>query len=99
MKKVILIATISILPGYEEEVKKAAIAMAAESNKEADCEVFQATTRNDSPGTIVIYEIYRSEESFEQHKISAHAQKFFELLKGKIKDDHIGVDFLTELNG
>lgn len=97
--KVTLIATINILPGFETEVKEAAIVMAASSNKEAGCEIFAAYTRNDSPQTIVIYEIYKSDEAFQLHKTSPHATAFFALLKGKMVNDKIEVVFLTELNG
>jgi quinol monooxygenase YgiN len=96
--KVILIASIDILPGFEKEVKEAGIGMAVESRKETGCEQFQIHTRNDSPQTIVIYEVYQDDLAFQLHKTSAHAKTFFEYLKGRIKNDKIEVDFLTELN-
>jgi quinol monooxygenase YgiN len=98
MEKVILIANINILPGFEKEVKKATIALATETRKETGNELFLMHTRNDSPQTIVYYEIYKSQEAFEQHKTFAHAQRFFEFTKGKIENDKIEVIFLTELN-
>jgi quinol monooxygenase YgiN len=98
MEKLILIANITILPGFEEEVKKAAIALAVETRKETGSESFLIHTRNDSPQTIVFYEIYHSQETFQQHKTLAHSVKFFEFVKGKIKDDKIEVIFLTKLD-
>jgi quinol monooxygenase YgiN len=96
--KVILIAYINILHGFEKQVKKAMITMAAESCKETGCEQYLINTRNDSPQTIVTYEVYQNDEAFQVHKTSAYAKTFFEYLKGKIKNDKVEVVFLTELN-
>ncbi|WP_426670127.1 putative quinol monooxygenase [Mucilaginibacter sp. McL0603] len=98
MEKLILIANINILPGFEDEVKKAAIALAAETRQETGSESFLIHTRNDSPQTIVFYEIYHSQEAFQQHKTFAYSEKFFEFVNGKIKDDKIEVIFLTRLD-
>ena len=59
--KIALLAYLNILPGFEKEVKEATITMAEESNKEAGGEQFVAYTRNDSPETIVIYEVYKDD--------------------------------------
>ncbi len=98
MEKVILIANITILPGFEEKVKKATVALATETRKEAGSESFLIHTRSDSPQTLVFYEIYHSEDAFGQHKTLTHSAKFFEFVKGKIKDDKIEVIFLTRLD-
>jgi quinol monooxygenase YgiN len=97
MEKLILIANFNILPGFEEEVKNATIAMAAETRKETGNELFLIHTRNDSPQTIVFYEIYDSEAAFEQHKNFAYAQRYFEFQKGRIENDKAEVIFLTKL--
>jgi quinol monooxygenase YgiN len=97
MEKLILIANFKIMAGFEEEIKKATIAMAVETRKEKGCELFSIHTRNDSPQTIVFYEIYDSEEAFRQHKTFPHAERYFELFKGKIENDQPEVTFLTEL--
>ena len=87
-----------IAPAFEKEVKEALTVMAAESNKEVDCEQFVVNTRNDSPLSIVIYEAYKNDEAFQLHKTSFHAKKFFELVKGKIVHDKIEVVLLKGLN-
>lgn len=92
-----LVAYIDILPAFEKEVREALIVMAAESNKETDCEQFVVNTRNDSPLSIVIYEAYKDDEAFQLHKTSPHAKRFFELVKGKIVNDKIEAVFLTGL--
>ena len=97
MEKLILIANFNILPGFEEEVKKATIALAGETRKETGSELFLIHTQNDSPQKIVFYEIYQSEEAFEQHKAFVYSQSFFEFLKGRIEDDKLEVTFLTKL--
>ena len=97
MEKLILIANFNILPGFEEEVKKATIALAGETRKETGSELFLIHTQNDSPQKVVFYEIYQSPEAFEQHKAFAYSQSFFEFLKGRIEDDKLEVTFLTKL--
>lgn len=98
MENFILIAYTNSLPGFEEEVKNATIALAAETRKEAGCELFLIHTRNDSPQTIVFYEIYHSAEAFEQHKMFPYAQKYFQFQKGRIENDKAEVVFLTALD-
>lgn len=97
--KVHVVAYIEMLPAFEKEVKEGLVEMAAESNKEPDCEQFVANTRDDSPLSIVIYETYKDDGAFQSHKTSPHAKKFFELVKGKIVHDKIEVVMLTGLNG
>jgi quinol monooxygenase YgiN len=97
MEKFILIAVVKIIPGFEDEIKSATVAMAAETRKEAGVESFLIHTRNDAPGTIVFYEIYNSEAAFQLHKTLPHATKYFDLFKGKIENDQPEVIFLTAL--
>ena len=96
--KITLIANIDILPGFEEEVKNAMVAMAVETRKETGCELFQVNTREDSPRMIVNYEVYQNQEAFELHKTYSYAATFFDYVKGKIKNDEIEVIYLTALN-
>jgi len=96
--KITLIANIDILPGFEEEVKNAMVAMAMETRKETGCELFQVNTREDSPQMIVNYEVYQNQEAFDIHKTYAYATTFFDYVKGKIKDDKIEVVYLTGLS-
>jgi quinol monooxygenase YgiN len=98
VEKLILIASINIIPGFEQKVKEATIALAAETRKETGCELFLIHTRNDSPQTLVFYEIYHSEKAFEQHKTLAHAERFFEFLKGRVENGKPEVTFLTALD-
>jgi quinol monooxygenase YgiN len=93
-----LVAYMEILPAFEKEVKEALIVMAAESNKEPECEQFVVNIRNGSPLSIVIYEAYQNDGAFLSHKTSAHAKKFFEFVKGKIIDDNIETVMLTGLS-
>ena len=96
--KVTVVAYMNILPGFENEMKKALGTMATASRKEKDCEQFDANIRSDSPRMVVIYETYKSNEAFQLHKTSSHALAFFEFAKGKIVDDKIEGVYLTEVN-
>src|SRR5258708_36679030 len=98
MEKLMLNSNFNFIPGFEEEGKKATIALAAQTRKETGSESFLIHTRNDSPQTIVFYEIYHSQEAFEQHKTYAYAQRFFEFLKGRVENDKAEVTFLTALD-
>ncbi|NLR78011.1 nuclear transport factor 2 family protein [Chitinophaga eiseniae] len=97
-KKLRLIATMEVLPGFETDVKKAISVMAVETRKEAGVELFLINTQSDSPQTIVVYEVYQSSEIFELHKAAPHAKAFFEFVKGKIKNDKIATTFLTDIS-
>lgn len=90
-----LIATIHILPGFETEVKKALTTMEEASNKESGCEQFAVNIQKDSPQTVMIYEVYKNQESFQSHVASPHAKVFFDFVKGKILNDKIETVFLT----
>ena len=96
--RVILLAYINILPGFETEVKEATIKLAAETRKEPGNEQFLTYTRNDSTQSIVFYEIYQNDTAFQLHKSLPHATSFFEFVKGKIVDDNIEVVFLKGLS-
>ena len=98
MEKLILIANFNIIPGFEEELKKATIALAAETRKETGCELFLIHTRNDSPQTIFFYEIYHSKEAFEEHKTFAYTQRYFEFQKDRVENGKAEVIFLTSLD-
>ncbi len=96
--KVTLVASFSILPGFERAVKEATAKLAAETKKEPGSEQFLPYARNDSPQSIVVYEIYQNDTAFQLHKTLPHATSFFQFVKGKIVDDKIEIVFLTGLN-
>jgi len=98
MGKFILTANFKIIPGFEEELKKATIALATETRKETGVELFLIHTRNDSPQTIFFYEIYQSEEAFQLHKTYDYTERYLELLKGRIENDKPEVVLLTALD-
>lgn len=95
--KTTVIATMTILPGFEREVRAALNTMTIESNKEADCEQFAATFEKDAPQKVVVYEVYKSDAAFELHKTLPHAKAFFELVRGKIANDKIDAVYLTQI--
>jgi quinol monooxygenase YgiN len=98
MEKLILIAIINVIPGFEEEVKKATIALAAETRKETGCELFLINTRNDSSQTIVFYEVYQSPAVFQDHLTRPYTERFMEFAKGRIENNKPEVVFLTALD-
>lgn len=97
MEKLILIANINTIPGFEEDVKKATITLANETRKETGCELFLINTRNDSPQIIVFYEVYQSREVFQQHLAQKYTENFMGFLKGRVQNNKPEVIFLTAL--
>ncbi|WP_291930871.1 nuclear transport factor 2 family protein [Chryseobacterium sp.] len=95
--KTSLMATMTILPGFENQVKKGLDIMENESNKETGCQQFVVTFQKDSPQKVIVYEVYDDDKAFELHKNAGYSRDFFELVKGKIEDDKIEVVYLTEL--
>jgi len=98
MEKLRLIASMDILPGFEEDVKEAITTLGTATHKEPGSELFEIHTRNDSPNSIIVYEVYANENAFEMHRAEPYAAEFFEFVKGKIKDDKIEIVYLTKLN-
>ena len=98
MEKIILIASLNMIPGFEDEIKKATIALAAETRKETGSELFLIHTRNDSPQTVVFYEIYGSDEAFQYHLTLGHTKAYMEFVKGKIENDKPEITLLTKLD-
>lgn len=95
--KVVVLAQIKILPGNEAAVKQAAQQVWTATTAEAGCESFSYNIRKDDPSIIVFYEIFRSQQAFDDHRSAEHTKTFFSILKGKVAGDVPSYTYLTQL--
>jgi imidazolonepropionase-like amidohydrolase/quinol monooxygenase YgiN len=95
--KITMVATISIFPGSEGDVLRAATAVQQATKREAGCETFAFNTRKDDPSTIVFWEVFTSQAALDAHRASPHTQQFLAALKGKVQGDGPAITFLNQL--
>ncbi|AFQ45207.1 putative quinol monooxygenase [Desulfosporosinus meridiei] len=97
MELLTLMATLKVKTGKEAEVAEICAQLAKEVlAKEKDCLMYIPHVVKNDPTEIVFFEKYKDKEAFKVHGRSAYfqaaAQKFEELLEGKIQ-----VKFLEEV--
>ncbi len=95
-EKIVLLAEIHILPGYEKEVFKGAEKQWVGTRKEKGNEVFILTTEKENEAVIRFFEIFSNAAAFEAHTKEAHTKAFGEILKGKVKHDNAKLTFLHQ---
>jgi len=95
-EKIVLLAEIHILPGFEQEVLNAAKKQLAGTRKEKGNEVFILTTEKENESVIRFFEIFSNTAAFELHKNEPHTKAFGEVLEGKVKDNSIKLTFLQQ---
>lgn len=95
--KIVILAQIKILPGYEAEVKKVAEEVWAATRKEAGNESFIFNLKKEDPSTIIFYEVFRDQQAYDAHATSEHVKIFRGKLKGKVAGDGPSVTYLTQL--
>ena len=92
--KVILLAEIPVLPEFLEEVKELSTATIAPSLLEPGCEAFYQTSKEDQPNTLIIFEIFSSQEMFDVHLAADYTKDFMAGIQGKLA----GPPLITHLN-
>jgi quinol monooxygenase YgiN len=83
-RKVILLAEISILPEFLEEVKALSAATIKPTLEEPGCEVFYQTSKKDDPNTLVFFEVFVSPEALDFHMQADYTNAFFAGVQGKL---------------
>lgn len=81
---IILIAELKALPGQEEAVKNALIAMVAPTRKENGCLCYNLHQSKKDPGTFVFYEQWANQSALDVHGKSAHMRAMRSATKGKL---------------
>jgi len=89
---VILIAEIKAKPGNEEEVTKLLLSVVKPTHKEKGCIFYLPHRSKENPGTIIFYEHWSNQKTFEAHANSPHIKALMKKLEGKIES--LNIDFL-----
>jgi quinol monooxygenase YgiN len=82
--KIVLLAEVSILPEFLQEVKALSAATLVPTLKEPGCEVFYQTSKKDDPNTLVFFEVFTSQEALDTHLQADYTKAFFAGLPGKV---------------
>ena len=93
-KKIYLLAELTILPGFLEEVKAILKKALIPTLQEAGCEALYETGRKDDPQKLVFFEVFSSAAAHEFHLAQDYTKRMLAALDGKVS----GVPTLTKLN-
>ena len=93
-RKIYLLAELTILPGFLEEVKAILREALIPTLQELGCEALYETGRKDDPHKPVFFEVFSSAAAHEFHLEQDHTKRLFASLEGKVS----GVPTLTELS-
>jgi quinol monooxygenase YgiN len=99
-QKMIIMAEISILPEFLEEVKTLSAATLAPTLLESGCEVFYQTAKHNDPYSLVFFEVFKSQVAYDNHLEAQYTKKFFTGLQGKLAGKPVitNLDTLSEIN-
>ncbi len=89
--KVYLLAELTILPGFLEEVKAIFKEALIPTLQEPGCEALYETRRNDDPRKLVFFEVFSSAAAHEFHLAQDYTKRMSASLDGKVS----GVPTLT----
>jgi quinol monooxygenase YgiN len=92
-KKIYLLAELTILPGFLEEVRAILKEALIPTLQEPGCEALYETGRNDDPNRLVFFEVFSSAVAHEFHLAQDYTKRMFASLDGKVS----GVPTLTKL--
>ncbi len=82
--KVIILAELSILPEFLEEIKALSAATLAPTLKEPGCETFYQTAKEGDPNSLVFFEVFTSKATHDLHLEADYTQRFFAGVQGKL---------------
>jgi quinol monooxygenase YgiN len=95
--KVIILAEVSILPQFLNEVKELAARTLIPTLKEEGCEVFYQTSKTQDPNALVFFEVFVSQAALDLHMDAGYTKTFFAGIKGKLSGEPI-TTILSEWN-
>jgi len=81
--KVIILAEVSIVPEYLEEVKASAAATLTLTLQEPGCEAFYQSSKKDDPNALVFFEVFTSKAAFDFHMEMEYTKAFFASIQSK----------------
>ena len=93
-KKIYLLAELTILPGFLEEVKAIFKEALIPTLQEPGCEALYEAAREDDPHKLVFFEVFSSAAAHKFHLDQDYIMRLFAALDGKVS----GVPRLTKLS-
>ena len=93
-KKIYLLAELTILPGFLEEVKAILKEALTPTLQEPGCEALHETARTDDAHKLVFFEVFSSAAAHEFHLEQDYTKRMFASLEGKLS----GLPTLTKLS-
>jgi len=93
-KKIYLLAELTVLPGFLEEVKAIFKEALIPTLQEPGCEALYETGRKDDPHKLVFFEVFSSAAAHEFHLEQDYTKRMFASLDGQVS----GVPTLTKLS-
>jgi quinol monooxygenase YgiN len=92
--KIYLLAQLTVLLGFLEEVKAIFKEALIPTLREPGCEALYETERKDDPHKLVFFEVFSSAAAHEFHLAQDYTKRMFASLDGKV----FGVPTLTKLS-
>jgi|SRR5690348_10331049 quinol monooxygenase YgiN len=93
-RKIYLLAELTVLPEFLDEVKAALAEALIPTLQEPGCEALFETSREDNPHKLVFFEVFSSPEAHKFHLEQGHTKRAFSALEGKLAEPTI----MTKLN-
>ena len=95
-KKIYLLAEVTVLPEFLDDVKGALKQALIPTLQEAGCEGMFETSREDDPHKLVFFEIFSSSATHKFHLEQDYRKPLFTALEGK--SELAGAPIMTKLN-
>jgi quinol monooxygenase YgiN len=93
-QKVYLLAELTVLPEFLDDLKAILREVLVPTQKEPGCEALFTTSREGSPCKLVFFEVFRSPAAHRFHLEQNYTKRFFAALDGKLAEAPI----MTSLN-
>ena len=94
-QKIYLLAEVTVLPEFLDDVKGALKQALIPTLQEAGCEGLYETSREDDPHKLVFFEIFSSSAAHKFHLEQDYMKRLFAALEGKLAEATV----MTKLNG
>jgi quinol monooxygenase YgiN len=93
-QKIYLLAELTILPEFLDEVKAVLAEVLVPTLQEPGCEALFETSREDDRHKLIFFEIFSSPEAHKFHLEQVHTKRLFSALEGKLAEPLV----MTKLN-
>ncbi|MDP9077715.1 MAG: antibiotic biosynthesis monooxygenase [Bacteroidota bacterium] len=96
-QEITVIAEVTALPGFENDVLELINAQTVASRKEDGILYFSPNEVVGEKGRFIFFEVFRNEEIFKHHMDSANSKAFFGGIVGKVVGDKVKATFLENV--